>query len=281
VFKALPSDEVILKKIESKRDKILKKLNITPYSQKKQDNVKKIATYLITNMRYYEPIKEEVDSAFNFMYQIELERKIKKLNVAEDKLAKIEEELKQNKNDVNLIRKKEIYENILEKHYDVYHLYLNKKLEKLQTSQSKYVLQSLYKILIEKKAVCNELGYAFAYLLNGAGVKNEVLHISYKLKENDEQKQQKTVYHALNVIKGYFTKPAASNKITDKNIDKEKIFKNTFFTNERFKEIYTEGKIRYYDNIEKGPKFNVKMSYGDNSINSLNAQLATSNEISF
>ena len=60
--------------------------------------------------------------------------------------------------------------------------------------KTKFIVQSIYKVLKENKGVCSHISYTFNFLLNEINIPSKVLHITY------EENGAKT-FHALNIFK--------------------------------------------------------------------------------
>jgi hypothetical protein len=284
VFKTLPSETVILKKLIQKRAQILKDLGINSTNKHDPKSIQALALYLVNNIKYYDAVKEEVLFDYNTMYHTQLKKIIHKVNVAIDKVDEVTAQLQKN-NSEELKQKKELYEAILQKQVDKFSIYNKVDKLKLEKAQDKYALQSTYKALIEKRGVCSDFSYAFNFLLNALEVKSEVLHIRYEA-------NGKTNYHALNAIQGANQKYyycdilegfhanimyQKNNKINN-TLKKELLLKHLFFTKVDYPHLYQNATLRYYDHMEETPAFKVALLTGDKAREQFEQQVETTND---
>lgn len=265
VFKALPSDEVLLQKIKQKRLEIYKQLGITKENKKAPQNIKKLAFYLMNNIRYYEPIKEEVKNTFNNMYQTEFERMEKKLTSAEQKYEQAATEWQKDKSNMELLHKKQVYENIYDKQINRFYSYCLAQKDELIRSNTKYALQSIYKALLENRGVCSDFSLTYSYLLSGIGVKSKILHINYDTKWGTKQhainlvEETNDKHYFFDILEGYYNQFFTND--VESNLQESYITREMFFNKEQYNLKYKDAQLRYFEEILEKPKFKITYNF--------------------
>ena len=196
-FSRMPSDDKIMETISKIRQEIYNNLHLKPTNSpnKQRKQAFELFKYLINNISYYMPVKEEVDVKPNNNYNLAIEKSIERVKTAELFLNYTKVKLKANHIPDNLETQNKIalFDNILQRHKQKFVELFEAENANARSAVNKTAARAFFKVLLEEKGVCRGYSLAYSYLLNGLGIENKIVSIKYGDKENSK-------YHALNLM---------------------------------------------------------------------------------
>lgn len=258
----LPDNNQIIKKIEQEKQRIYKELTLKESNSEelKCKQAYSLFNYLAKNFYYDMMVQEEVNKASD---------KTKHDNyiiTAKNKIAFLEDLNNYHINETKENQKQDL-KNFLLKQKEETQKVINKANKERVKIDNASLINSIYKILVEKRGVCGNIAYTYNYLLKGLGIDNYILSI--KIKDGKAE-----YFHGLNIIKtrqngkdAYYaadlTYGNSAIKKYDKTIfDKSKYYLQGFYlTKEDLVRLFNNYEIIHLENtndIDKEGKNNKK-----------------------